>query len=101
MCGAQPPTTPHTAAPPQHTTTDLVEADDVWMPQQLHDLNLAEDFLQIVLVQLRLVYDFYGDLQAETRALISVKPHPFDEDIEDNHNNPLVTQISLSTCKQK
>lgn len=34
--------------------------------QQLHDLNLAENLLQVVLVQLRLVDDFNGDLESQS-----------------------------------
>lgn len=37
---------------------DLVQTNDVWMPQHLHDLHLPEDLLQIVVIQLRLVHDF-------------------------------------------
>lgn len=42
---------------------DLVEANDVWMSQHLHDLHLPEDLLQIVIVQLRLVHNFNGHLR--------------------------------------
>lgn len=41
---------------------DLEELDDVRMVQTLHDLDLAEEFLQRALVQLRLVDDLDGDL---------------------------------------
>lgn len=42
---------------------DLVETNDVWMSQHLHDLHLPEDLLQIVVVQLRLVHDFNRHLR--------------------------------------
>lgn len=43
----------------------LVELDDVRMMQFFHNLYLTIDFFQIVLIQLRLVYNFYGDLKKE------------------------------------
>lgn len=46
---------------------DLVEANDVWMSQHLHDLHLSEDLLQVVIVQLRLVHYFNGHLRQKER----------------------------------
>lgn len=42
--------------------TYLIELDDVWMIQQLHNLNLPVDFLQVGWVQPRLVDYFDGHL---------------------------------------
>lgn len=46
----------------------LVEADDVRMLQQLHDLHLSEDLFQVLVVQLSLVHYFDGHLEAEKSA---------------------------------
>lgn len=43
----------------------LVEADDVRMLQQLHDLHLSEDLFQVLVVQLSLVHYFDRHLEAE------------------------------------
>ena len=48
--------------------TDLVETNDVGMPQHLHDLHLPEYLLEILIVQLSLIHYLYGHLQAETEG---------------------------------
>lgn len=48
-------------------TVYLVEADDVGVLQQLHDLHLSEDLFQVLLVQLGLIHYFYSHLETETR----------------------------------
>ena len=35
------------------------------MAQQLHDLNFTEDFIEVVKIKLRLIYDLYGHLANE------------------------------------
>lgn len=44
----------------------LVEADDVGVLQQLHDLHLSEDLLQVLVVQLGLIHYFYRHLERQT-----------------------------------
>lgn len=48
-------------------TRYLVEANDVWMLQQLHDLHLSEDLLQVLIVQLSLIHYLYRHLEGEGR----------------------------------
>lgn len=43
----------------------LVEADDVGVLQQLHDLHLSEDLFQVLIVQLGLIHYFYSHLEIE------------------------------------
>lgn len=45
----------------------LVEADDVGVLQQLHDLHLSEDLFQVLIVQLGLIHYFYSHLETERR----------------------------------
>lgn len=46
----------------------LVEADDVGVLEQLHDLHLSEDLFQVFIIQLALIHDFYSHLENdETR----------------------------------
>lgn len=48
----------------------LVEADDVGVLEQLHDLHLSEDLFQVFIIQLALVDDFYSHLENdETRKI--------------------------------
>lgn len=68
-------------------TVYLVEADDVRMLQELHDLHLSEDLFQVLVVQLSLVHYFNRHLETEKsvnrhqhscqtrrRTLLEVKP---------------------------
>lgn len=43
----------------------LVEADDVGVFQQLHDLHLSEDLFQVFIIQLGLIDNFYSHLENE------------------------------------
>lgn len=43
----------------------LVEADDVGVPQQLHDLDLSEDLFQVLIIQLGLIHYFYSHLETK------------------------------------
>lgn len=43
----------------------LVEADDVGVLQQLHDLHLSEDLFQVLIVELGLIHYFYSHLERE------------------------------------
>lgn len=43
----------------------LVEADDVGVLQQLHDLHLSEDLFQVFIIQLGLIDNFYSHLENE------------------------------------
>lgn len=43
----------------------LVEADDVGVLQQLHDLHFSEDLFQVLIIQLGLVHYFYSHLETE------------------------------------
>lgn len=43
----------------------LVEADDVGVLQQLHDLHLSEDLFQVLIVQLGLIHYFYSHLETK------------------------------------
>lgn len=43
----------------------LVEADDVGVLQQLHDLHLSEDLFQVLIVQLGLIHYFYSHLDGD------------------------------------
>lgn len=59
-----PPHTPFALFPlgPRWLTVYLVEADDVRVLQQLHDLHLSENLFQVLVVQLRLIHYFYRHL---------------------------------------
>lgn len=48
-------------------TMYLVEADNVWMLQQLHDLHLSEDLFQVLIIQLSLIHYLYSHLEREGR----------------------------------
>lgn len=50
-------------------STDLVETNDVGVPQHLHDLHLPEDLLQVFIVQLGLVHYFDGHLNRERKTM--------------------------------
>lgn len=41
---------------------DLVESDDVWMVEKLHDFNLPVKFFQVWCTQTGFVDDFNGNL---------------------------------------
>lgn len=45
----------------------LIEADDVGVLQQLHDLHLSEDLFQVFVIQLGLIHNFYSHLEKRTR----------------------------------
>ena len=45
----------------------LVEADDVGVLQQLHDLHLSKDLFQVLIVQLGLIHYFYSHLETESQ----------------------------------
>lgn len=45
----------------------LVEADDVGVLQQLHDLHLSEDLFQVFIIQLGLIDNFYSHLENEEK----------------------------------
>lgn len=48
----------------------LVEADDVGMLQQLHDLHLSEDLFQVLIVQLGLIHYFYSYLERKKARVV-------------------------------
>lgn len=43
-------------------SSDLIEANDVRVSQHLHDLDLPEDLLQVLIIKLGLVHNFYRHL---------------------------------------
>lgn len=45
----------------------LVEADDVGVLQQLHDLHLSKDLFQVLIIQLGLIHYFYSHLETERK----------------------------------
>lgn len=45
----------------------LIEADDVGVLEQLHDLHLSEDLFQVLIIQLALVDDLYSHLETGRR----------------------------------
>lgn len=49
-------------------TVYLVEANDVRMLQQLHDLHLSEDLLQVLVIQLGLIHNLYSHLERGDRG---------------------------------
>ena len=57
---------------------DLVHTNDVRMAQQLHDLDLAKNFLQVVVAQLRFVDDFNRHLKR-------------GQNVDDDDNNIVIT----------
>lgn len=48
----------------------LVEADDVGVLQQLHDLHLSEDLFQVLIVQLGFIHYFYSYLERKKTRVV-------------------------------
>lgn len=44
-------------------TLYLVEANDVWVLQHLHNLHLSEYLFQVLIIQLGLIHNFYSHLE--------------------------------------
>ena len=47
---------------------DLIETNNVWMTERLHDLYFTKDLLEVVDVQLRLVNDLDRHLTTDNRT---------------------------------